>query len=300
MFFNFMNRAKPSIEVINLNKQYRSNIESVAQALGMKATFNSIPPSSRRLYVVDFKGDVFASQADALTHEVTSILSCAVPGQDQVLVRLQSPGGAAHAYGYAASQLKRIKDAGISLVVSVDKVAASGGYWMACVADLVISAPYAIVGSIGVVAEFPNFNNFMENLGVNYKQYTAGKFKRTVSTMAKITEEGEAKFKEDLEEMHDLFKDHVSSCRPELDIEKVATGEHWTGLKAKELNLVDEIMTSEEFVIDSMKNFEVVQIRYVGHRKNFADRLACKVATLFNKVALKMFSTFVSEFKYGI
>lgn len=271
MFWNF-GKSRGIVSVTNLNDTYVSTLNDVRIALGYKASELRRKKGARRIFVIDFDGDVMASQAKGLTHEVTAVICNYLEG-DSVLIRLTSPGGAAHAYGYAASQLDRLKKAKIPTVVAVDKVAASGGYMMACVADRIIAAPFAIVGSIGVVAEFANFNSFLENCGINYKQYTAGKFKRTVSPMGKITDEGEKKFGEELQEMHDLFKNHVASHRPSLNIDEVATGEHWQGVTALKKGLVDEIKTSEEYLVEHLNAAELIQIQYVGDKKNWMEKL---------------------------
>jgi len=285
MFWNFQKR-KSLIEVTNLNNMYIDTVSDVTEALGGKPKIYSRRANHKRMFVVDFNGDVMATQSRALTYEITSIICNAKVG-DEVLVRLTSPGGAAHAYGYAASQLERIKKAGIPLTVAVDKIAASGGYMMACVADKIISAPYAIIGSVGVVAEFPNMFNFLRNLGIDYKQYTAGKYKRTVSPLGEITEEGEEKFKEDLQEVYQLFKDHVSRHRPSIDVDKIATGEHWHAINAKKYGLVDEIKTSEEYLIDNLKMAEILKVTFVGDRKTLAEKLGGKIAKSFAEGLVK-------------
>lgn len=271
MFWNF-GKPRSIVAITNLNDTYLNTLNDVKAALGGKPTDLFRARNKKRIFVIDFEGDVMASQAKALTHEITSII-CNYKEGDTVLVRLTSPGGAAHAYGYAASQLDRLKKAGIHTTVAVDKVAASGGYMMACVADRIISAPFAIIGSIGVVAEFPNFNNLLQNLGIDYKQYTAGKFKRTVSSMGRITEEGEKKFSEDLSEMHELFQTHVSTHRPNLDMDQVATGEHWQAITAIKYGLIDEVLTSEEFILKHMNSAEIILIQYVGDKKNWVEKL---------------------------
>ncbi|MCW8832124.1 MAG: protease SohB, partial [Colwellia sp.] len=187
-----------------------------------------------RVFVIDFKGSIDAKEVSSLREEVTAILSVASKN-DEVFVRLESGGGMVHGYGLASSQLDRIRQREIPLTVSVDKVAASGGYMMACVANNIIAAPFAILGSIGVIAQLPNFNKLLKKNDIDFEQFTAGEFKRTVTMFGENTEKGKEKFIEELEETHVLFKDFVSEHRPSLDLEKVATGEHWFGTKALEL-----------------------------------------------------------------
>lgn len=200
-----------------------------------------------RLFVLDFNGSIDAKEVSGLREEVTALLTVVTP-DDEVFVRLESGGGMVHGYGLAASQLDRIRQKDIPLTVAVDKVAASGGYMMACVANKILSAPFAIVGSIGVIAQIPNFNKLLKKNDIDYEQLTAGEFKRTLTMFGENTDAGRAKFIEELEETHVLFKDFVREHRPSLDIDKVATGEHWFGLKAKELGLVDEIQTSDDYL----------------------------------------------------
>jgi serine protease SohB len=295
VFWNLAKR-RSLISVTNLNDLYADTINDVRLALGSNVKNFYRNRSKKRIFVIDFNGDTMASQSRALSFEVTSVICNAKPG-DEVLVRVNSPGGAAHMYGYAASQLSRLKVADIPLTVSVDKIAASGGYMMACIGDKIISAPWAIIGSIGVVTEFPNFYNFLQNLGIDYKQYTAGEFKRTVTPMGPITAEGEAKFKSDLLDVYELFRNHVSSNRPSLleTIDQVATGEHWQGTKALELNLVDEIKTSEEYILENIKTAEMVQIRYVGDRKTLLEKLGSNLSYSFaNGFVKSIFNNFMN------
>ncbi|HRO66418.1 MAG TPA: protease SohB [Pseudobdellovibrionaceae bacterium] len=212
-------------------------------------------------FVLDFKGDTKASQVDSFREEISALLEVATP-QDEVVLRLESPGGMVHSYGLAASQLLRIKKANLRLTVCVDKVAASGGYLMACTADRIVAAPFAIVGSIGVVAQVPNLHRLLQKNQVDYKEYTAGEYKRTISILGQITEKGEEKFLQQLEDTHLLFKKFVIENRPRLDLPKIATGEHWYGTQALELGLIDEILTSDEVLRDAAKTRAVVQLKY--------------------------------------
>ncbi|MGK0475812.1 MAG: serine protease SohB, partial [Oleispira sp.] len=182
----------------------------------------------KRVFVLDFDGDIKASAADLMREEITAILTMARK-EDEVVVRLESGGGMVHSYGLASSQLQRIKDKGIPLTVCIDKVAASGGYMMACIADKIVSAPFAIVGSIGVVAQLPNFSRLLKKHDVDFEMFTAGEYKRTVTMFGHNSAKAKDKFREDLEETHVLFKNHVSRFRPGLNIEEVATGDVWYG-----------------------------------------------------------------------
>ena len=213
------------------------------------------------VYVLDFKGDISASETTALREEISAIINVA-KADDEVLLRLESPGGVVHGYGLAASQLARLKQKGIKLTVAVDKVAASGGYMMACVADKIASAPFAIIGSIGVVAQIPNIHRLLKKHDVDFDVMTAGEFKRTVTVLGENTEKGKQKFQAELEETHQLFKQFVAQNRPHLDIDKVATGEHWFGQQALELQLVDELATSDDIILEKMKDKSVISVKY--------------------------------------
>lgn len=239
-----------------------------------------------RLFVIDFDGDVEASAVDNLREEITAIISAASPN-DRVLVRLESPGGMVHAYGLAASQLSRIKAANLSLIIAVDQVAASGGYMMACVADHIIAAPFAVVGSIGVVAELPNFHRLLRHNKVDYEQHTAGEYKRTLTMFSENTDAAREKFKKELEETHDLFKQFITDNRPSLDIDKVATGEHWYGTQALALGLIDSIQTSDDYIVNAAKESDVFEVSYEV-KKPLADRLSFSINSALEKAILSV------------
>lgn len=224
-----------------------------------------------RMFVVDFVGDVQASEVVNLREEITAILSVAEE-QDEVLVRLESPGGVVHGYGLAASQLQRIRNKSVPLTISVDKVAASGGYMMACIASKIIAAPFSLLGSIGVVAQIPNFHRILKKNDIDVEILTAGEYKRTLTLFGENTDKAREKFVDDLEDVHELFKDFVSDNRPQVDIEKVATGEAWFGKRALERDLVDELKTSDEYIVDSCADRDVFLVKYVVH-KNKMDKL---------------------------
>ncbi|MGU3412346.1 protease SohB [Enterobacteriaceae bacterium C34A] len=229
-----------------------------------------------KAWVLDFKGSMDAHEVSALREEVTAVLAVVKP-QDQVVMRLESPGGVVHGYGLAASQLQRLREKNIPLTIAVDKVAASGGYMMACVGNKIVSAPFAIIGSIGVVAQIPNFNRFLKNKDIDIELHTAGQYKRTLTLLGENTEEGRQKFREDLNETHLLFKDFVHQMRPQLDIDEVATGEHWYGQQAKAKGLVDEIGTSDDLLLGLMADYDVMSVRYL-QRKKLMDRFTGSAA----------------------
>ncbi len=242
-----------------------------------------------KVFVVDFKGSIDAKEVSSLREEVSAILSVASKN-DEVFVRLESGGGMVHGYGLASSQLDRIRQHEIPLTVSVDKVAASGGYMMACVANNIIAAPFAILGSIGVIAQLPNFNKLLKKNDIDFEQFTAGEFKRTVTMFGENTEKGKEKFIEELEETHVLFKDFVSERRPSLDLDKVATGEHWFGTKALELGLIDTIQTSDDYLQKLSKSRKIVAIKYEvkkGLAEKFAKAASLSVESVFGKLMQK-------------
>lgn len=228
-----------------------------------------------RLFVTSFDGDIKASEAEQLRRVVTAILSVA-DKNDEVLVKLESQGGMVHSYGFAASQLARVRDKGIPLTVCVDKVAASGGYMMASVADKIVAAPFSIIGSIGVVAQLPNFHKLLEKNDIDYEMYTAGEYKRTLTMFGENTEQGRKKFMEDIEDTHELFKDFISQYREQVDIAKVATGEVWFGSRALELQLIDSIQTSDDYIFASRKEKDIFEID-IREKKSLVEKLGITV-----------------------
>lgn len=250
--------------------------------------------NNQKVYVLDFKGDMAASAVESLREEITLILATAKAGRDRVVLRLESPGGMVHGYGLAAAQLVRLRDAGFNLTICVDKVAASGGYMMACIANEIVSAPFAVLGSIGVVAQVPNFNRLLKEHNVDFELYTAGQYKRTVTMFGENTEEGKAKFEEELQQTHVLFKHFVEKYRPQLNVEKVATGEHWYGQDALDLNLVDKLQTSDEYLLSLLTQHDVYLIQ-TRSKPTLGEKLGLQAAqmadSLVPAVLNKVFET---------
>ena len=215
----------------------------------------------KRIYVLNFDGDIKASSVETLREEISAILTT-VTKNDEVVVKLESGGGMVHGYGLAASQLKRIRDKDIPLTICVDKIAASGGYMMACVGNQIVSAPFAIIGSIGVLAQIPNFNKVLKNKDIDFEQLKAGEYKRTVTLFGETTDEDCKKMQSDIDETHDLFKEFVKQQRPSLDIDKVATGEHWFGTQALELGLVDVIKTSDDYLMAQTDSADILELSF--------------------------------------
>lgn len=244
------------------------------------------PVSKPRVFVLDFDGDIRASATDSLRQEVTAVLSLAGK-DDEVVLRLESGGGMVHSYGLASSQLARIRDAQIPLTVCVDKVAASGGYMMACIGNKILSAPFAVLGSIGVVAQMPNIHRLLKKNDIDVEVLTAGEYKRTLTFMGENTEQGRAKFLQDLQTTHDLFKNFVARYRPQLDMATVATGEVWLGTDALAKQLVDEISTSDQYLVQRAREASVFQVSS-SFRKNLQERIGLAAASTADNVATRL------------
>ncbi len=284
------------LEVEDLNKKFRNVADALRKAVSTKDEHKQAAkerkaedkrrakePSGRpRSFVIDFKGDLKASAVASLREEVSAILEVASK-DDEVIMRLENHGGIVHEHGLAASQLARIRDRDLPLIICVDKVAASGGYLMACVASRVYAAPFAILGSIGVLAQFPNFNRMLDSHGVDFEEVTAGKYKRTVTMFGKNTDEDRAKLKEELEDVHTLFKDAVAKYRPELELDKFATGEHWYGTRALELGLADELLTSDELLGAKSVERDLYRVAWKV-RQPLQKRLMANVESAVEKV----------------
>ena len=238
-----------------------------------------------RVFVLDFRGDIRASAVSSLRREITAVLSLAEES-DEVLVRLESGGGMVHAYGLASSQLQRVKDRGITLTVCVDKIAASGGYMMACVASKLLAAPFAIIGSIGVVAQIPNFHRLLKKHEVDFELVTAGEYKRTLTMFGENTEKGREKFIEEIEDIHLLFKEFVKQHRPQVEIEEVATGEIWFGQRALDMLLIDELVTSDEYIVNACENSDVFEVKY-KEKKSLPEKLGTAIESAVDGTLLK-------------
>jgi len=285
------------IEVIDLNGKYREIARVLKQAsLPRKDLIRMLKRDRkerkrrekggggerRRIFVVDFHGDIKATEVASLREIVTGILMEAREG-DEVLVRLENAGGMVTEHGLAASQLARVRQRKVALTVSVDKVAASGGYLMACVAQRIIAAPFAVVGSIGVVAQLPNFHRMLERGGVDFELHTAGEYKRTLTLFGENSDAGRQKLREQLEETHALFKAFIQEYRPDVDLGRVATGEYWHGTRALELGLVDEVKTSDDYLMDASDNSDIYRVTYTVHKKPM-ERLLSSLQDAFLQV----------------
>jgi len=283
-------KLSAEIRISHLNARINEQRKKIAQTTGSKLELLQLSQqlskeararkkTNQKIYVLDFQGDMAASAVEGLREEITLILATAKAGRDRVVVRLESPGGMVHGYGLAAAQLVRLREAGFHLTICVDKVAASGGYMMACIANEIISAPFAIVGSIGVVAQVPNFNRLLKDNKIDFELYTAGQYKRTVTMFGENTEEGKAKFEEELQQTHALFKHFVEKYRPQLNIEKVATGEHWYGRDALDLNLVDKLQTSDEYLLNLLPQHDIYSIQ-TRKKPTLGEKLGLQAAQI--------------------
>jgi serine protease SohB len=236
------------------------------------------------VFIINFNGDMFASQVYNLRKEVDAIISFAKEG-DEVLINIMSPGGTVTGYGLVASQLERLKKNKIKVTASVDQVAASGGYMAAVVADEIIAAPFAVVGSIGVVANVPVVEELLNKIGIDYKTYTAGDSKRTVTTYKKPTPEQEDKFEKKLESIHNQFKEHVASYRSQVNIEKATNGDFFSGAEAMELGLVDRLLTSDEFVRNKyLEGYQLLEIYYKEPKSSTESFISATVSSFVKSI----------------
>ena len=287
------------LRVIHLNKSQEQRREDLMEATQGKAALKQLKKTmakkakqalkiksknskkdkedkSQQVFVLDFDGDIKATAVKHLREEISTLISTANKG-DEVVIRLESGGGMVHSYGLAAAQLVRLKDAGLKLTVCVDKIAASGGYMMACVADTIIAAPFAVIGSIGVVSQLPNFHKLLKKNDVDYEMFTAGDYKRTVTVFGENDDEDRAKYQQELEQTHDLFKHFVNTYRSQLDLDKVANGEHWYGEDALKLQLVDTLQTSDSYILELMDNHEVYAL-HSRQKPTLAEKLGLSQA----------------------
>lgn len=269
-------------------KEQKAKLKATASSAENEDGVEDSEERKPRLYVLNFKGNIPADAVENLREEITAVLSMA-ESQDEVLLRLESPGGMVHAYGLAASQLLRIRSQKIPLTICVDKVAASGGYMMACLADKLVAAPFAILGSIGVLIQLPNFNRVLKKYDVDYEQISAGEFKRTLSTFGEITDKGREKVQEEVETIHLIFKNWVKEHRPSVEIDKIATGETWVGSQAKERYMVDEIRTSDECIVNACEKADVYEVEFES-RKSLQDKMGRAFGSAFDALYTKLFN----------
>ncbi|MFJ2331506.1 protease SohB [Pseudomonas helleri] len=295
------------LQVSKMNEFYKGLRDKLEQSLLSKDQLKSLrkqqakadkkqkkqPEEKPRVFVLDFEGDIKASATESLRHEITALLTLATPS-DEVVLRLESGGGMVHSYGLASSQLARIRQAGIPLTICIDKVAASGGYMMACIGQKIISSPFAILGSIGVVAQLPNVNRLLKKHDIDYEVLTAGEYKRTLTVFGENTEKGREKFQQDLDITHQLFKNFVAQYRPQLEIDQIATGEVWLGVAAVDKLLVDELKTSDEYLSERAKQAQLFHLHYV-QRKSLQERVGLAASHSAERVADSLWSRLTQQ-----
>jgi len=292
--------GKDTLEIKKLNKKYEDMALALKANMLDKDEFKKLQKqekekqkqkekdkkkeveAKKRIYVLNFHGDIRASAVASLREEITAVLTVAKEN-DEVFVRLESSGGVVHGYGLAASQLMRVRDKNIPLTVAVDKVAASGGYMMACVGSRILAAPFAIIGSIGVIAQLPNFHKVLKKHDIDFEQFTAGEFKRTVTMFGENTKDARNKFREEIEDIHLLFKDFIVKHRPSVDIAKVSTGESWPGTRALENNLIDELKTSDDYLLENSQHADIFEIIYTA-KKSLLEKIGFQFQRLMDKV----------------
>lgn len=286
-------KTKGKLSIKNLNQKYDENKELIlAETLNkkqfkqflkeQKSAQKNDAEKTKNIYIINFQGDMQASAVSGLRQEVTAILNIVKPS-DEVVVNIESAGGVVHGYGLAAAQLMRFRSRDIPLTVTIDKIAASGGYLMACVANKILSAPFAIIGSIGVVVQLPNFHRLLKDKHIDFELHTAGEFKRTITLFGENTTEGKEKLQHEIEDIHQLFKHLITAHRPQINIENVATGEHWLGQQALLLKLVDEIKTSDEYLLEQTKQAKLFEVSY-EIKKPFLARLTSSVSMFLGKL----------------
>lgn len=294
-------KSRPKIEIAHLNKEHEETMASMKKTLKIADSKEKSKGKHKKkskkelklaekdkpvLFVLDFHGDIKASQVNELRQEINAVLAIATP-KDKIILRLESPGGAVNGYGLAASELKRIRDKNIPLTVCIDKVAASGGYLMACVANNIIAAPFAIVGSIGVIAQIPNFHRWLKNKDIDVELLTAGEYKRTLTMFGENTEKAREKFQEEIDVIHGRFRDYVLANRKEIEIKKIATGEHWLAIDAIDLKLVDELRTSDEYIQEHFNTHKCYKIS-IPQKQSVMNKILKPAMSFFTEYSSKL------------
>lgn len=298
-------KMKGRLVIKNVNKKFEENTEAILTETASKKEYKRYHKEKKNalkaalksktekhnVYVINFHGDMRASATEALREEITAVLNVATRA-DEVVVKIESGGGVVHGYGLAAAQLMRVRAANIPLTVTIDKIAASGGYLMACVGNKILAAPFSIIGSIGVVVQLPNFNRALKANNIDFEMHTAGEFKRTITLFGENTEEGRIKLQHEIEDIHQLFKNLITDYRPQIDIQKVATGEHWLGQQAIGLKLIDEIRTSDDYLLSRSKDAHVYEICY-EIKKPLLSRFAGAASKLQDRLLITKQATYL-------
>ncbi|CAB3976441.1 protease SohB [Candidatus Azoamicus ciliaticola] len=274
------NKDNKYIEIKNINKKYitlkKMFLSEILKKTEKKNIIKNINKEekiikTKNLFILNFNGDINASDINNLK-DILSILILNKKYVDEVLIKLTSNGGIVTNYGLAATQLKRLKNENINLTISIDTIAASGGYMMACVANKIIASHFSIIGSIGVLGIIPNINKMLNKNNIEIEYHTSGKYKKTLSVIGENTEIGRKKFIESLENTHFLFKNFVKENRSQINIDEIATGEYWYGIDALKLNLIDKIQTSDEYIMENLNNTKIYEIK-LNEKTNIKNKI---------------------------
>lgn len=286
------------IKLIQLNQQQEKHDKALIKVIGkspgiLSSIKNVIGKSEgivrKTAVLLSFNGDINATEVIEFGRAVSMIVQMK-DLVSEVYIIINSGGGVVNGYGLLASEIERLHYSEIETYALIDQVAASGGYMAACVANHVVAAPFAYIGSIGVVSEMPNFNQILSDNGINIEQHTAGKSKRTVTPLGKITDEDRNEFKKKLERIHRSFINHVSHYRNINDADEnknsiIFSGDYWIAEETVELELglVDEISTSQEFLLDKMKEYNIIEITFQENKtKKSKLSLLNSLTTLFS------------------
>ena len=260
-------KMRDELDAKILDRKERRSLAKARKREGKSAArTRATAPAEKRVYVLGFKGDMTASAVKGLAREIDAVLTVARPGADEVVLRLQSPGGTVTGYGLAAAEISRLREATIKVTVSVDQVAASGGYMMACAGDEIVAAPFALIGSIGVVAQAPNLHRLLKKNDIDYEELTAGEFKRSISVLGEITPAGREHFLGKIEDIHTAFKSFVAERRPAADIARVANGDVWLASEAVSLGLVDALSTGDDLIFRLKDEARVFEVATAAHK----------------------------------
>ncbi|MBM3924971.1 MAG: signal peptide peptidase SppA [SAR202 cluster bacterium] len=164
------------------------------------------------------------------------------PHYQALVLDIDSPGGAVGGAEVLHARITKIAEAK-PVVAFVRSMGASGGYYLACAASKIITLPSSLVGSIGVIYLRPAMQELLEKLGVNLTVYKGGRYKDMTGFWRGPTPEEDDKFRSLIAEIHDNFIDVVAKGRkmPPERVRELATGEIFTGRRARDLGLVDEI-----------------------------------------------------------
>jgi len=211
------------------------------------------PVVSGNVAVIDIQGAISVTKDGVLTSGVASSTDIVkliekADKDDRIkamVFMIESPGGSAVASDEIATA---IKSANKTTVAVIRDIGTSGAYWIASSTRHVIANRASFTGSIGVIASYIEIPGLLEHYNVTYRRLVAGKYKDMGSPLKELTPEEEEIFQQSLDELHEIFIQEVATNRNMSydDVKKLATGEFFTGLKAKRLGLVDELGGKKE------------------------------------------------------